>query len=156
MGSSVWCSKCLIDRTIRQSFQARWYWSTRSWSFKSTCSETDKTTKSLQKKTWTFLKGIRQHFNILMGICYGDVCVWNASRRGWCLAHFCWEALSNDVRGELWIKCLLCEWWCHTLCTGCENQHYICDFRKWTFHKNAQFLSLCVIFAMYNKFPFWY
>ncbi|KAK9745414.1 hypothetical protein QE152_g6939 [Popillia japonica] len=46
------------------------------------------------------------------------------------LCIFCGEAFSNDVGGELWIRCLLCDSWCHTLCSGCENEHYICDFCK--------------------------
>lgn len=46
------------------------------------------------------------------------------------LCIFCGGAFSNDVRGELWIRCLLCDSWCHTLCSGSENEHYICDFCK--------------------------
>ncbi|KAK9754300.1 hypothetical protein QE152_g1393 [Popillia japonica] len=46
------------------------------------------------------------------------------------LCIFCGEAFSNDVRGKLWIRCLLCDSWCHTLRSGCENEHYICDFCK--------------------------
>lgn len=46
------------------------------------------------------------------------------------LCLFCGEAFSTNVRGELWIQCLLFASWCHTLCTGCENDHYICDFCK--------------------------
>lgn len=43
---------------------------------------------------------------------------------------FCGNSFSKDVRGELWIKCLMCEEWSHSLCAGCESDTYICDFCK--------------------------
>lgn len=41
---------------------------------------------------------------------------------------FCNEQWSKSVRGEQWIKCLMCQCWAHVDCTSAEKDDYVCDF----------------------------
>lgn len=43
---------------------------------------------------------------------------------------FCNGPFSQDVRGELWVKCLMCNLWVHNECAGCETEEYVCDYCK--------------------------
>lgn len=43
---------------------------------------------------------------------------------------FCNALFSEDIRGEKWIQCLMCEMWAHEECAGSDEAHYICDFCK--------------------------
>lgn len=43
---------------------------------------------------------------------------------------FCDGHFSEDVRGELWIQCLLCCMWAHEQCSNAEKDQYVCDFCK--------------------------
>lgn len=43
---------------------------------------------------------------------------------------FCESLFSNDSKGELWVKCMICEMWAHNECAGCEKDYYVCDFCK--------------------------
>lgn len=44
------------------------------------------------------------------------------------LCIFCEGKFSDDVRGELWVKCLMCSLWAHNECAGAEKEDYVCDF----------------------------
>lgn len=45
------------------------------------------------------------------------------------LCMFCDGAFKDDCRGEVWVKCEMCEQWAHTECAGAENDScYVCDF----------------------------
>lgn len=41
---------------------------------------------------------------------------------------FCDEKFSSNVRGELWVQCLMCSLWAHNECAGAEREEYVCDF----------------------------
>lgn len=41
---------------------------------------------------------------------------------------FCNEKWSDSVRGEQWIKCIMCQDWAHVDCSSAEKDVYICDF----------------------------
>lgn len=41
---------------------------------------------------------------------------------------FCDEHFSQDIRGELWVQCLMCHLWAHEQCSGAEKDAYVCDF----------------------------
>lgn len=43
---------------------------------------------------------------------------------------FCEGKFSSDVRGELWVMCLVCRLWAHSECAGAEKDAYVCDFCK--------------------------
>lgn len=43
---------------------------------------------------------------------------------------FCDLLFSDDVKGELWIMCVICKMWAHEQCAGAEKDVYICDFCK--------------------------
>lgn len=43
---------------------------------------------------------------------------------------FCNGKFSEDVRGEDWIMCVMCEQWVHSECAGYESGSYICDYCK--------------------------
>ncbi|KAF5284735.1 hypothetical protein FQR65_LT13437 [Abscondita terminalis] len=34
---------------------------------------------------------------------------------------FCESLFSEDIRGELWVQCLVCEMWAHSECAGCKK-----------------------------------
>ncbi|GBO36452.1 hypothetical protein AVEN_183334-1 [Araneus ventricosus] len=37
---------------------------------------------------------------------------------------------SEDTRGEVWVKCVMCQMWAHLDCAGAETANYVCDFCK--------------------------
>lgn len=41
---------------------------------------------------------------------------------------FCGTRFSDDIRGELWVQCLMCHLWAHEQCSGAEKDAYVCDF----------------------------
>lgn len=41
---------------------------------------------------------------------------------------FCEGKFSDDIRGELWVQCIMCEMWAHIDCADCERDNYVCDF----------------------------
>lgn len=43
---------------------------------------------------------------------------------------FCDGRFSEDHRGELWVRCLMCNMWAHEQCSGAEKGNYVCDFCK--------------------------
>lgn len=43
---------------------------------------------------------------------------------------FCDSPFSQDSRGELWVRCLMCQLWAHEECAGTETDAYVCDFCK--------------------------
>ncbi len=43
---------------------------------------------------------------------------------------FCVRKFSEDTRGEVWIKCVMCQKWAHLDCAGAERGSYVCDFYK--------------------------
>ncbi|GBM17783.1 hypothetical protein AVEN_99661-1 [Araneus ventricosus] len=43
---------------------------------------------------------------------------------------FCNGKFSEDTRGEVWVKCVMCQMWAHLDCSGAETASYVCDFCK--------------------------
>lgn len=43
---------------------------------------------------------------------------------------FCDGKFSDDNRGEIWVRCILCNCWAHEECAGADTDPYICDFCK--------------------------
>ncbi|GBM79432.1 hypothetical protein AVEN_213288-1 [Araneus ventricosus] len=43
---------------------------------------------------------------------------------------FCNGKFSEDTRGEVWVKCVMCQMWAHLDCAGAETASYVCDFCK--------------------------
>lgn len=43
---------------------------------------------------------------------------------------FCNGKFSEDVKGEQWVMCLMCDHWVHSECAGYEAGTYICDYCK--------------------------
>ncbi|GBM90714.1 hypothetical protein AVEN_261636-1 [Araneus ventricosus] len=43
---------------------------------------------------------------------------------------FCDGKFSEDTRGEVWVKCVMCQMWAHLDCAGAETASYTCDFCK--------------------------
>ncbi|KAL0809939.1 hypothetical protein ABMA28_010794 [Loxostege sticticalis] len=43
---------------------------------------------------------------------------------------FCQQLFSENTRGELWVRCMMCELWAHNDCAGPEFDTWICDFCK--------------------------
>ncbi|KAK4882781.1 hypothetical protein RN001_006100 [Aquatica leii] len=41
---------------------------------------------------------------------------------------FCDGPFSEDHRGELWVRCVMCNMWAHEHCTGAEKDNYVCYF----------------------------
>ncbi|ESO12170.1 hypothetical protein HELRODRAFT_158633 [Helobdella robusta] len=41
---------------------------------------------------------------------------------------FCGETFRTSKSGELWVQCVICLKWTHMLCSGCEQDIFICDF----------------------------
>ena len=41
---------------------------------------------------------------------------------------FCNGKLSQDKRGEIWIKYFSCSLFAHLACTAAKNTDYVCDF----------------------------
>ncbi|GBM10901.1 hypothetical protein AVEN_42150-1 [Araneus ventricosus] len=50
------------------------------------------------------------------------------SRKATCI--FCDGKFSEDTRGEVWVKCVMCQMLPHLDCAGAETANYVCDFRK--------------------------
>ncbi|GBO09158.1 hypothetical protein AVEN_236617-1 [Araneus ventricosus] len=47
------------------------------------------------------------------------------SRKATCI--FCDGKFSEDTRGEVWVKCVMCQMWAHLDCAGAETASYVCD-----------------------------
>ncbi|GBN12694.1 hypothetical protein AVEN_112825-1 [Araneus ventricosus] len=43
---------------------------------------------------------------------------------------FCGGKFSEDTRGEVWVKCGMCQMWAHLDCAGAETDSYVCYFCK--------------------------
>ncbi|GBM45703.1 hypothetical protein AVEN_14147-1 [Araneus ventricosus] len=43
---------------------------------------------------------------------------------------FCDGKFSEDSRGEVWVKCGMCQMWAYLDCAGAETASYVCDFCK--------------------------
>ncbi|GBM97071.1 hypothetical protein AVEN_134360-1 [Araneus ventricosus] len=43
---------------------------------------------------------------------------------------FCDGKFSEDTRGEVWVKCVMCQMWAHLDCAGAQTASYVCDFCK--------------------------
>lgn len=43
---------------------------------------------------------------------------------------YCDGLFSHDIRGELWVRCLMCQLWAHEDCADTERSEFICDFCK--------------------------
>lgn len=42
---------------------------------------------------------------------------------------FCDRKFSEDNKGEEWIMCIMCQTWCHEVCSGAINKkHFVCDY----------------------------
>jgi hypothetical protein len=41
---------------------------------------------------------------------------------------YCKGKFSDDVQGEIWVQCIMCEGWCHEECAGADNDKCICDY----------------------------
>ncbi|GBM33129.1 hypothetical protein AVEN_56762-1 [Araneus ventricosus] len=50
------------------------------------------------------------------------------SRKATCI--FCDGKFSEDTRGEVWVKCVMCQMLAHLDCGGAETASYVCDFCK--------------------------
>ncbi|GBN92736.1 hypothetical protein AVEN_267125-1 [Araneus ventricosus] len=50
------------------------------------------------------------------------------SRKATCI--FCDGKFSEDTRGEVWVKCVMCQMLAHLDCAGAETASYVCDFCK--------------------------
>ncbi|GBN37524.1 hypothetical protein AVEN_129415-1 [Araneus ventricosus] len=50
------------------------------------------------------------------------------SRKATCI--FSDGKFSEDTRGEVWVKCVMCQMLAHLDCAGVETASYICDFCK--------------------------
>ncbi|GBL74542.1 hypothetical protein AVEN_235466-1 [Araneus ventricosus] len=50
------------------------------------------------------------------------------SREATCI--FCDGKFSEDTRGKVWVKCVMCQMWVHLDCAGAETASYVCDFCK--------------------------
>ncbi|GBM53410.1 hypothetical protein AVEN_73439-1 [Araneus ventricosus] len=50
------------------------------------------------------------------------------SREATCI--FCDGKFSEDTRGEVWVKCVMCQMWAHLDCAGAKIANYVCDFCK--------------------------
>ncbi|GBN58898.1 hypothetical protein AVEN_171982-1 [Araneus ventricosus] len=50
------------------------------------------------------------------------------SRKATCI--FCDGKFSEDTRGEVWVKCVMCQMLAHLDCAGAETTSYVCDFCK--------------------------
>ncbi|GBM15005.1 hypothetical protein AVEN_266905-1 [Araneus ventricosus] len=50
------------------------------------------------------------------------------SRKATCI--FCDGKFSEDTRGEVWVKCVMCQMLAHLDCAGTETASYVCDFCK--------------------------
>ncbi|GBM69656.1 hypothetical protein AVEN_124440-1 [Araneus ventricosus] len=50
------------------------------------------------------------------------------SRKATCI--FCDGKFSEDTRGEVWVKCVVCQMLAHLDCAGAETASYVCDFCK--------------------------
>ncbi|GBN09152.1 hypothetical protein AVEN_240523-1 [Araneus ventricosus] len=48
------------------------------------------------------------------------------SRKATCI--FCDGKFSEDTRGEVWVKCVMCQMLAHLDCAGAETASYVCDF----------------------------
>ncbi|GBM49160.1 hypothetical protein AVEN_148084-1 [Araneus ventricosus] len=53
------------------------------------------------------------------------------SRKTTCI--FCDGKFSEDTRGEVWVKCVMCQTWAHLDCAVAETASYVCDFCKYFF-----------------------
>jgi hypothetical protein len=40
---------------------------------------------------------------------------------------YCKGKFSNDVQGEIWVQCVMCEDWCHEERAGTDRDKCICD-----------------------------
>lgn len=43
---------------------------------------------------------------------------------------YCEGLFSEDIKGELWVRCLMCQLWSHEACADTERSEYVCDFCK--------------------------
>ncbi|GBM19325.1 hypothetical protein AVEN_200259-1 [Araneus ventricosus] len=50
------------------------------------------------------------------------------SRKATCI--FCDGKFFEDTRGEVWVKCVMCQMLAHLDCAGAETASYVCDFCK--------------------------
>lgn len=41
---------------------------------------------------------------------------------------FCESLFSEDHSGEVWVQCVMCNHWAHSLCAGADKDLYVCDF----------------------------
>jgi hypothetical protein len=41
---------------------------------------------------------------------------------------YCKVKFSEDVQGEIWVQCVMCEDWCHEECAGVDQDEFICDY----------------------------
>jgi hypothetical protein len=41
---------------------------------------------------------------------------------------YCKGMFCEDVQGEIWVKCVVGEDWCHEECAGEDKNKFICDY----------------------------
>jgi hypothetical protein len=41
---------------------------------------------------------------------------------------YCKGKFSDDVQGEIWVQCVMCEDWCHEECAGADKDKFIRDY----------------------------
>jgi len=52
----------------------------------------------------------------------------NGNRTEDVICAYCKGKFSDDVQGEIWVQCVMCEDWCHEECAGADRDKFICDY----------------------------